>query len=505
MTSRAAADRYHASTKHGTPPLTPERLVPYRRLDPSNAPRPFKEYPGLETKALPPRLVESGRPASEVLSGRNGRATKLDADLLATLLYLAGGVTRASGPPGRETYFRASMSAGNLHPVEIYVIAGPQVEGIPAGVHHFSPLSFGLTGLRSGDLRGWIGTSAPVALVLTGIAWRTTWKYGERGWRHLYWDAGTILANLAAAAHAHGLAVEVLSGFDDHRVSRLVDVDGVDEVALAVVPIGEGAEEPPEVASLERVGHRVAPVAPRPIHLPLLVEAQQEGVLRQEEVSGWRRLAGGATDPAPASVEPPGGTRPDTIEEVILRRGSTRVMRRASVPEEALVWAMAAATRRTGLDAAPEGTLLEHYLNIHDVAGVKAGSYRWSGGGLELLDHFAPLREVTARLCLDQPLGGDSAYTVFHCAQLDRILDALGSRGYRAAQLEAGVVSGRLALCAFALGLGATGLTFFDDPVADFFKTAAQPMLVTSVGVAATPPAPAGTPGRPTLLKRRHR
>jgi hypothetical protein len=93
---------------------------------------------------------------------------------------------------------------------------------------------------------------------------------------------------------------------------------------------------------------------------------------------------------------------------------------------------------------------------------------------------------------------------VFHSALLDPLLDNLGSRGYRAAQLEAGIVSGRLALSAFALDLGATGLTFFDDLVSVYFQTASAPMLATAVGVSDTPPAPAGRPGQPAALGRYH-
>ena len=37
---------------------------------------------------------------------------------------------------------------------------------------------------------------APVTLVLTAIAWRNTWKYRARAYRHFFWDAGTLLANL---------------------------------------------------------------------------------------------------------------------------------------------------------------------------------------------------------------------------------------------------------------------------------------------------------------------
>jgi hypothetical protein len=204
----------------------------------------------------------------------------------------------------------------------------------------------------------------------------------------------------------------------------------------------------------------------------------------------------------PAHVDPPPSASEEPIEAVILRRGSTRVMRHEPVAHNALVWPLAAATRAVTLDAAPRGTLLEHYVNVHAVDGVRPGAYRWEQGEMEFITGGDSPREIGQMLCLDQPLGGDSAYTVFHNAALGPILDVLGSRGYRAAQLEAGIVSGRLALSAFALGLGATGLTFIDDLVARYFQTATAPMLVTSVGVPTTPSAPAGRPGQPVTLRR---
>ncbi|HET6834512.1 MAG TPA: hypothetical protein VFH30_11635 [Acidimicrobiales bacterium] len=81
-------------------------------------------------------------------------------------------------------------------------------------------------------------------------------------------------------------------------------------------------------------------------------------------------------------------------------------------------------------------------------------------------------------------------------SDVDEVLAVLSSRGYRACQLEAGVAAGRLALAAFALGYGATGLTFFDDEVARFFATTAACILVTAVGVPAYRNTPGGLPGQ---------
>lgn len=53
---------------------------------------------------------------------------------------------------------------------------------------------------------------------------------------------------------------------------------------------------------------------------------------------------------------------------------------------------------------------------------------------------------------------------------LEPVLARYGSRGYRAAQLEGGIIGGKLYLAAAALRIGATGLTFFDDDVSALFS-----------------------------------
>lgn len=500
MSERNSARRLHESTKHGTHPPDPESLVDYRRLDPHNVPEPFKEYPDVETIELPRQLVASSTPATAVLSGLKGETSRLDAELLSTLLFLSAGVTRVMARPDRPVYFRAAMSAGNLHPVEVYLVVGDEsVAGVDEGVYHFSPLEFALRTLRDGDLRGALGVGSPMAMVLTGIPWRTSWKYGERGWRHLYWDAGTMLANLLAMADAHGLEHRTLLGFDDRATGDLLGIGGVTEMPLAIVEIGKHEEPVSPPGELGPPPPDVGEIAPNPIRFPLLEEAQQDSNLVPGEVEAWRSAGSSVAAPAPAQVPAPEGFD-DRIEEVVLRRGSTRKMRPQEVPASHLEWPLAAASRAAGIDAIPEGTLLEHYVNVHSVDGLDPGAYRHAGDVLELVRTVAGVREQSASLCLGQPLGGDSAYTAFHCAELEPLFSSLGPRGYRVAQLEAGVVSGRLALCAFALDLGATGLTFFDDAVASYFETAAQPMLVTSVGVPVGSPAPAGTPGDPAVL-----
>src|SRR5205823_1200355 len=201
-----------------------------------------------------------------------------------------------------------------------------------------------------------------------------------------------------------------------------------------------------------------------PIDFPLMTQAHQAGELGDVRAVGeWRAHAVDGS-PTRAHIDPPSDAPDDSIEEVILRRGSTRIMRPETAPASLLRWGMAVAARPPPADfSAPGTTLLEHNLAVHGIEGVEPGAYRWRDGDLELV-RPGQSREITQQLCLNQPLGGDSAYTAFHSAPLDTVLAALGARGYRAAQLDAGLASGRLSLASFTLGCGATGLTVFDEP-----------------------------------------
>jgi hypothetical protein len=253
--------------------------------------------------------------------------------------------------------------------VEVYVVGDD--------VHHYQPLAHGLVPLRRG-----VQVCDDVTLVLTGIPFRTCWKYGERGWRHLWWDAGALLANLLAAADAHGVPAQIVAGFPDTAVATLVGIDGVDEVPLALVRLGGGELRLPEPDALEPVVASADPVARRVLRFPLVVDAQMETALDVDAVAGWQQAALAVSKPAPSMVEPPRDTdRDDRVESVILRRGSTRLFHRQRAPSPLLEWGLAAAGRAVSLDAAPAGTLLEHLVSVHDVAGSEAGGYRYTAAG----------------------------------------------------------------------------------------------------------------------------
>jgi SagB-type dehydrogenase family enzyme len=120
----------------------------------------------------------------------------------------------------------------------------------------------------------------------------------------------------------------------------------------------------------------------------------------------------------------------------------------------------------------PLGTsLIDLYLIVHAVDGLAPGAYHYrrSEHSLELLREGSFRREA-GRLGLGQELPADAAVNVYSLANLPALLARFGNRGYRAAQLEGGITGGRLYLAAYAQRFGASGLTFFDDEVTDFFS-----------------------------------
>jgi nitroreductase len=385
-------------------------------------------------------------------------------------------------------WFRAAGSAGNLAPLELYVFTG-ELPGLRAGLYHYQPREHGLVSL------GPLPAETQPGLVVTGIPWRTSWKYGERGYRHLWWDAGTMLAQTLALAEEAGLPARVELGFVDDEVAGLVGAVAPHELPLAVVALGERRALPDLPDQGVPRGH----LADEPLEFPLITETHRAGVLTSEaNVGRWRSAAAGfeGSQPTPSSSFSVG-----PLENVIRRRGSTRRFDPSrEAPPEVLSDALAWATRGVPADfVAPGRTLLEHHVAAFGVQGMEPGTYQFGPDGLRL-QRTGDFRLIVAHLCLDQALGGSGAYTVFHCADLDPITAALGDRGYRAAQLEGGIVEGRLHLAAYALGFGATGITFYDDEVRQFLATAATPMLVTCVGAPAYRARPGGTPGKPVRM-----
>jgi hypothetical protein len=133
--------------------------------------------------------------------------------------------------------------------------------------------------------------------------------------------------------------------------------------------------------------------------------------------------------------------------------------------------------------------LIDFYFIANDVQGLPPGSYFYNvnTNSVEQLKVLKN-RSMSGYLCLGQQLFSDASVVFFLMTNLNSVLKSLGNRGYRAAQFEAGVRAGKIYLSSYAVGLGASGSTFFDDAVTEFFSphaNAKSPMIAVGVGVPA--------------------
>jgi SagB-type dehydrogenase family enzyme len=487
-----AAWKYHDATKHSYWSI---RNHPHL-LDWANRPQPFKIYPKVEPLLLPRDVAQTGVTALSAIS-KPVPSSRADAvpglQDLARLLYFSSGITKQRAYPGGEIYFRAAACTGALYEIELYVVTG-DLPGLDGGVYHFNPADVSLRLLRKGDFRGNLAqvtamepavAHAPASIICTGTYWRNAWKYQARTYRHFGWDNGTLLANMLAVAGASGLPAEIVLGFVDTEVNRLLDLDTRREVSLCLVPIGRTSERSlPEPKEAPALCLETIPLSQREIQYPAMLEMHDASSLAsEEEVAQWRGkppvlpcspLAGEAIrlSRVPEEEQPK-----DTIEQVILRRGSTRTFdKAASITLAQLSTVFAYATRGLRADFLEPGEQLNDlYLIVHSVEGLKPGAYffRREQNTLELLKD-GKFRAEAHHLGLEQELPADACVDIFFLADLKRILEQYGNRGYRAVQLEAGAIGGRMYLAAYAQRLGATGLTFFDDDVISFFSPHAR-------------------------------
>lgn len=429
-------------------------------MDWANRPHPFKDYVGLDPLPLPSALPD-----------------------LARILRYGAGVIRSRTLLGGEVYhFRTYSSAGALYPVELY-LACPDLADLAAGIYHFHPGELSLRRLRAGDVRANLAQAAAdsalaearAVLLLSGIMWRSAWKYGARAYRHLFWDAGTMLANLLALATSEGISRRLLTGFVDGEVNHVLGLDGDREAAIALLALGraERAKQPSRLAPLEL---ETVPLSRRePVFEDARALHAASALGSLEEVRRYHAAALETPESdAEAWLEP--------LETVLRRRGSVREFTADPVPLGPLAATLALAAAPVPADAPPSNEL---YGIVNAVEGLEPGVYRFEPPDVFELLRPGVFRLQAGYLVLEQYLGALSAATFFLMTDLERVLDTLGDRGYRAAQLEAGIRVGRIYLASYAQGLAATASTFYDDDVSSFLAPNLSPMLCAAVGFAA--------------------
>ena len=209
-------------------------------------PAQYKKYDGAKKIKLP-KVVFRGMNAEDAIakrrSVRNYSNDPLSIPELSQLLFAGQGITgKTYGHP-----LRTAPSAGALYPFEIYVVVN-NVQELGRGLYHYSVLDHSLELVKQGDFRSEITKAgldqdmlgkAPVTFVFSAIFDRVRCKYGERGMRYVYIEAGHISQNISLQAVSLGLGSVPVGAFFDEKVNRLIEVDGVNEAAVYMQAVGK--------------------------------------------------------------------------------------------------------------------------------------------------------------------------------------------------------------------------------------------------------------------------
>src|SRR3954452_3614940 len=517
-------------------------------LDRNNRPYPFKIYTDLDSIPLPSDFPLPSMNAILAINKSTFQYKHQDQDKdksehdidniigttktksftlkdLAEILFFSAGITREIKYNDNNIfYMRAASATGALYPIEVYVVCKDIAPNLKAGVYHFNPAQFSLTKIRNEDCTALLASivssydnqvilNSDLTIILTSYAWRNAWKYQDRSYRHWFWDSGVIAANLLAiiSSMENNTSAKIHLGFIDDKVNQLLALEKDKEATVAIISLNvkhsSNSNRKVNSITIEKLVDiplpRTIPLSKKEQKFPLIWKTHDRSKLFTiEEVKEWTKV--GITQiinnhiPSNKTIvkrqnltneypQPQQQSNIPSIGETILKRGSTRKFSRSCITFSNLSSILYNSTREISMDYKKDKeSLIDIYLILNEVKGIDSGGYFYNrlDNSLDLIKDKVS-REMSAYLCLGQSLFGDASAVLFLMSDLSKTNKILGNRGYRAAQFESGVIAGNIYLLAYAHAIGASGSTFYDDAVTEFFSPHAEnknTMIAVGIG-----------------------
>ncbi len=205
----------------------------------------FKAYSRLPAVKLPKVKLSTSKSFEQTLkersSSREFAKTKLKLSQLAACLHYAAGINRKNKLWLMNRFY---PSGGSRYPLETYILVF-NVEGLKPGIYHFYVKDELLEYLGSVNkklvaclfLQTWVKKASAV-IVLSAVFARSTVKYGNRGYRFVFLEAGHLAQSLYLIAANLNLSCCAIGGYLDHKLDELLQLDGVKESAIYALALG---------------------------------------------------------------------------------------------------------------------------------------------------------------------------------------------------------------------------------------------------------------------------
>ena len=513
------AEYYHDLTKY-----TPDGITQNQhRLDFSQQPVPFKEYPNKKQIDLSCLLPLDGNPFSDAGIKNPAEFTPNEKLLyeLSRLLYFSNGITAAVQHPDRPFYMRASPSAGGLYPTEIYLLT-KGYEPLEDGIYNYQSLSHSLTLLHKKDFSKQIADAtfnnaaigeSKIILILTGVFYRSSWRYQDRAYRRICLDTGHVLGNIDLVSYPANFKAVLIGGFHDGKINEILSLDEEEEQTLAVVALIDRNA----VGAIPAIGEACQGQHELPLQQNTLPSRLDAVSLKTPEGQRLIQLHNRSRIEKFVNVPNiPGKNIEDSFKfsskvflsedikkfnwktdlfDSIMKRRSTRTYSGEPITREQLGTILSFAYKPQlyefeGLDPEPvffDLSLIETFVAVNNIEGLEEGCYFYSTEGNHLRQvRFKNFREEICYLCLGQELGFKASAVIFHTCDLSKAIFKYGERAYRYIHMDAGHLGQKINLAAINLGLGVSGIGgFFDDNVNEILgiPEAEAVVYITTLGV----------------------
>jgi len=172
---------------------------------------------------LPKPNLDGSVSLEQTIAVRRSRRSFLSKAL--TLEQIGQLAWAAQGQDAKSRY-RTVPSAGATYPLELFVVT-------EEGLFHYLLAKHALEKLTDQDLRCALAAAAwgqefieaaPLTLVFAAEFVRTTGRYGRRGVRYVYMEAGHAVQNVHLQAESLGLGSVAVGAFDDASVSKVLSL-----------------------------------------------------------------------------------------------------------------------------------------------------------------------------------------------------------------------------------------------------------------------------------------
>lgn len=148
-----------------------------------------------------------------------------------------------------KLYHRLNVpSAGNLHPLEMYIQIR-NVAGVLDGIYHWDPMCESIVLINEigrDGIEPFIGMEHRFygcIVMFSIVPFRSAWKYALRSWRYLYLDLGHQISAFQHVSDFFELATTKLSDIDVVNLNRVMGM-GDDEFIAGAFAVGDPSSKP---------------------------------------------------------------------------------------------------------------------------------------------------------------------------------------------------------------------------------------------------------------------